>query len=218
MSRPRGLEDVIDRLPVTQKALAYAQRQHAGQRCSFSRAPFIDHPLEVGWLLYRAGASDRVVAAGVLHDTVEKTSSDEADLRGCFGPGIARMVMAVSEDKALGGYTRRKAALRGQVAAAGPEALSIFAADKISKVRELRRTISARRCGGRQPEASLLRPRRIAHYRSCLGLLDEVMGPPRALVEQLRGELGRLEGVLPPGDSKTQLPQESYLGAVAPIG
>jgi hypothetical protein len=217
VSRPRGLEDVVDRLPLTQKALAYAQRQHAGQRCSFSRAPFIEHPLEVGWLLYRAGAADRVVAAGVLHDTVEKTSSDAAELRDQFGPAIARMVVAVSEDESVGDYTPRKAALRAQVAAAGADALSVFAADKISKVRELRCTISERQRKGEQPDASLLGPRRIGHYRSCLGMLEQLPGTSHTLVEQLRTELTLLEETMGLGDSPTGSPQDRPLATMSPM-
>jgi (p)ppGpp synthase/HD superfamily hydrolase len=36
-------------------------------------APFIRHPLEVATVLYRTGAPDHLIAAGLLHDVVEKT-------------------------------------------------------------------------------------------------------------------------------------------------
>ena len=38
--------------------------QHAGQHRSSDGAPFIEHPLEVGWLLSRTGEPDDVIAAG----------------------------------------------------------------------------------------------------------------------------------------------------------
>jgi (p)ppGpp synthase/HD superfamily hydrolase len=60
--------------------------------------PFIEHPLEVAMLLYHAGASDHVIAAGVLHDTIEKTSTNAAGLRARFGSAIATLLLAVSED------------------------------------------------------------------------------------------------------------------------
>jgi (p)ppGpp synthase/HD superfamily hydrolase len=88
--------------------------------------------LEVGWLLYRAGAPDQVVAAGVLHDVLEKTAVSVAELRTSFGSPVANLVSAVSEDERIAGYGRRKTALRQQAAAAGPEALTIFTADKVS--------------------------------------------------------------------------------------
>jgi (p)ppGpp synthase/HD superfamily hydrolase len=88
-----------------------------------------------------------VVAAGVLHDVLEKTAVTTRELDARFGAAVAGLVRAVTEDKRIEGYEARKGALRQQVAAAGPEALMLFAADKVSKVRELRsalRTASRR--------------------------------------------------------------------------
>jgi hypothetical protein len=98
----------------------------------------------------------------------------------------------VSEDDRIPGYGPRKAALRRQVAAAGPEALMIFAADKVSKVRELRTAISLADRRHEQLEPGAIRPRRVAHLKRCLGMLQEQLsGSP--LVEQLRDELVRLD-------------------------
>ena len=55
MTGRRRLPDVAARLPKTRAALEYAEKQHAGQRRTTDGAPFIEHLLEVGWLLYRAG-------------------------------------------------------------------------------------------------------------------------------------------------------------------
>jgi len=174
----RRLRNLVAGLPETRAALAYAEQRHAGQRRKNDGAPFIEHPLEVGWLLYLAGAPDDVIAAGVLHDTIEKTDASEGELRGRFGPHTAELVLAVSEDPEIRGYARRKAALREQVAAAGPEALMVFAADKISKVRELRSS-------ARFPQ------RRLIHYRRCLDLLERLLSDS-PLVAQLRVELDRI--------------------------
>ncbi len=178
MSPLRRLSDLSVRLPQTRTALAYAEERHAGQRRKGDGAPFIEHPAEVGWLLYSAGAPDHVIAAGVLHDTIEKAGADLADLRERFGERTATLVAAVSEDDGIPTYARRKAALRAQVAAAGPEALMVFAADKVSKVRELTRD-------QRRPQ------RRLTHYRRCLELLERLL-IDSPLVVQLRTELDKL--------------------------
>ncbi len=143
------------------------------------------HPLEVGSLLLEVGASDDVIAGGVLHDTIEKTDADAAELRSRFGSHVARLVVAVTEDERILGYAARKAALRRQAAQGGDEALMVFAADKISKARELRL----------QPPASdavhpPIRDRRIVHYRRCLELLEDRLADS-PLVAQFRDELGR---------------------------
>jgi len=171
----------VVRLPKTRAALAYAEERHAGQRRKADGAPFIEHPVEVAWLLYRAGAPDDVVAAGVLHDTVEKTGASVGELHERFGAHTASLVAAVSEDPEISGYARRKAALRDQVAAAGPEAQMVFAADKISKIRELRSSRS-------HPK---LPQRRLTHYRRCLELLERLLADS-PLVVQLRTEFDRV--------------------------
>ena len=125
-------------LSKTQAALEFATRVHAGQRRKADGGPFIAHPLEVASLLYRVGAPDHLIAAGALHDTLEKTDTDASELRKRFGTRTARLVVAVSEDERISPYAERKAALRNQAAAAGEEALMLFAADKVSKARELR--------------------------------------------------------------------------------
>lgn len=191
MSGRRFLPDVVRRLPKTRAALAYAERQHAGQRRSSDGAAFIEHPREVGWLLYWAGALDRVIAAGVLHDVLEKTDVGVAELRTRFGFPVAELVCAVSEDEMITGYAQRKAALRQQAAAAGTEALMIFAADKVSKVRELRSAISTATRRHERVERSLSRPRRLIHFRHCLSMLEERLGDS-PLVELLRTELAGL--------------------------
>jgi hypothetical protein len=76
----------------------------------------------------------------------------------------------MTEDKSISGYAPRKAALRAQVARASHEALTIFAADKISKVRELTLENPTRRQPARAPVA---RDLRLAHYRHSLRMLDE---------------------------------------------
>jgi (p)ppGpp synthase/HD superfamily hydrolase len=171
----------MTRLPRTRAALRYADARHAGQVRKADHAPFIEHPLEVGWLLYRAGAPDHVIAAGILHDTIEKTGADAAELRARFGIRVADLVLALSENPDIQGYAKRKAALRDQVAAAGREALMVFAADKVSKVREL--TLSR----SKRPPAQ----RRLTHYRRCLELLERLLSDS-PLVAQLRAELEKL--------------------------
>jgi (p)ppGpp synthase/HD superfamily hydrolase len=161
---------------------------HAGQ----SRAdgsPFILHPLEVASLLHGAGAPDHLVAAGALHDVIEKADVTASDMQARFGPRITSLVTAVSDDDRIRGYASRKAALRRQVAGAGEEALALFAADKLSKLRELcRETSTDLRGGDAAGRIRAPRARRLKHYQRSLALLEERL-PHSPLVGQLREEL-----------------------------
>lgn len=175
-------------LPKTQAALAYAERLHEGQLRAVDGAPFIAHPVEVGMLLQDVGAADEVIAAGVLHDALEKTDATVYDIYGRFGRRVGDIVCAVSHDAGIPGYARRKAALRDQVASAGDDALTVFAADKLSKVRELRLGDGS---------GIKVRNRKLKHYRLSLTMLQERL-PRSPLVAGLAAELDALsaaEGV-----------------------
>jgi hypothetical protein len=132
-----GYSQLRGGLPRTRAALEYAGRLHAGQSRVVDGAPFSVHPREVASLLYKAGAQDHLIAAGALHDVLEGTPVLASDLRRYFGWRIATLVTAVGEDERIAGYVARRATLRHRVAEAGEEALMLFAADKISKAREL---------------------------------------------------------------------------------
>jgi hypothetical protein len=175
-------------LPTAHAATDYARRRHAGQSRS-DGTPFILHPLEVAHLLAGIGSPDHLVAAGALHDVLEKTDASTSELRERFGERVTALVVAVSDDDRIDGYGRRKAALRRRVAGAGEEALTLFAADKLSKLRELRRDTGANQEQRRGPDGHRqLRARRLRHYQRSLALLEERL-PDSPLVGELRDEL-----------------------------
>jgi hypothetical protein len=179
-------------LPQTERALEYAERLHAGQQRADGTA-FILHPREVAALLYYAGAPDHLIAAGVMHDLVEKTDATASDLRQRFGQRITELVLAVSDDDRIAGYAKRKAALRQQVAGAGEEALTLFAADKLSKLRELAREAAVDRAGSGTPaRARELRARRLKHYQRSLALVEERLADS-PLVTALGDEFASLQ-------------------------
>jgi (p)ppGpp synthase/HD superfamily hydrolase len=178
---PMARTDFVERSPLTRAALDFATREHAGQTRDLDGIPFVTHPVEVACLLHESGYSDEVLAAGVLHDVIENTDVDRSELEERFGPRVAELVAAVSDDPAIEDRAARKAALRDQVAQAGECAAVIFAADKVSKARELR----ARARHGRFRRTDEVK---LDHYRASLEMLSELI-PGHPLVAQLREEL-----------------------------
>lgn len=172
--------DFVERSPLTRDALEFASTQHAGQKRT-DGIPFVTHPVEVACLLHEAGYSDDVVAAGVLHDVIEETDANQGELEERFGSNVADLVAAVSDDPSIEDDARRKAALREQVAQAGETAAAVFAADKISKARELRLSVEEGRFGRKDCA-------KLDHYQASLEMLDELM-PGHQLVDRLRTEL-----------------------------
>jgi (p)ppGpp synthase/HD superfamily hydrolase len=176
--------DFVEGSPLTRDALAFAADRHAGQTRDGRGEPFVTHPVEVACLLHEAGYSDEVIAAGVLHDVLEDTDVEREELTSRFGERVAGLVAAVSDDPSIENGAERKAALRRQVAASGTEAGVIFAADKISKARELRQRIS-------RGEAGEADRQKLDHYRASLEMLDGLV-PGLGLVDRLRAELDGL--------------------------
>lgn len=182
---------------LTETAVQFARRFHRGQRRDSDRAPFILHPLEVASLLYSCGASDEVVAAGVLHDVVENTTVDLEQINATFGPRIAGLVAALTENPKIRSERARKAALRKQVRGAGTDAAAIFAADKLAKVRELRTRVAHARLDGVPVPADVRK--KLGHYTASLKMLEQVLAG-HSLVRQLRFELEAFRA-FPPGRS-----------------
>ena len=171
-------------LPTARAALKFASARHAGQCREIDHAPFIVHPIEVGSLLHSDGQPDEVIAAGLLHDLLEKTQTTGAELQRRFGASIAGLVESVSDDFSIHDYESRKRELRDRIAHAGSNTVAIFTADKISKVRELALLPTSRL------DDTTTRSK-LAHYRASLKMLRRVAGNTD-LVALLDAELDRL--------------------------
>jgi guanosine-3',5'-bis(diphosphate) 3'-pyrophosphohydrolase len=122
-------------------ALAVARCAHAGQvrETGNGEIPFIDHPLAVAQRLTVDNYPSQVLAAGLLHDTVEQAGLAPDELRERFGEEIASIVVTLTEDPTIEDYEERKQELRERVATAGPDARAVFAADKAANVAVLRK-------------------------------------------------------------------------------
>jgi (p)ppGpp synthase/HD superfamily hydrolase len=179
----RGFEG----LPLAQGAVDFARARHEGQRRDADDAPFVVHPLEVAILLRDAGYPDHVVATGALHEVLEDTDVDKRELEERFGPDVAELVDALTDDPSIEDQQERRAALRLQVAEAGEEAAAVFAADKVSKARELR--MKADR--GQLDDEDLAK---LEHYRESLDMLEQAL-PGSDLVQKLRADLAALDAL-----------------------
>src|SRR5882757_3051123 len=129
-------------VPLLARAYSLAEEAHGSKRRATDRRPFIDHVTEVAELLRAGGFDNELVAVGLLHDTVERGTLKESELRSEVDGDIADLVMALSEDAGIEAFDERKAALRDQVSAAGDRAITVFAADKLSDIVGLRRGLA----------------------------------------------------------------------------
>jgi (p)ppGpp synthase/HD superfamily hydrolase len=134
------IEAAAERSPLVGEAFEMARAAHAGQvRNGSGGRPYIEHPMSVAEELARHGCSDTVLAAALLHDVVEESEVEVERLRAQFGDAVGDLVAALTDAEEIEDYERRKDVHRADVAAAGREALAIYAADKLANIRALRR-------------------------------------------------------------------------------
>ena len=113
---------------------------HAGMIRKVGGEPYINHPVRVAARLWRGAFDEQLIAAGFLHDAVEDTPTTLAEIAACGGVEVARLVAALSEDKSISDYERRKAEHRQQIAALSDKRVSVlWCADKLINLRSLLR-------------------------------------------------------------------------------
>ncbi len=78
------------------KAYEYAKEAHANQKRA-SGEPYFIHPCAVADILMELGLDGATIAAALLHDVIEDTSSTADDIRKEFGDEILELVASVTK-------------------------------------------------------------------------------------------------------------------------
>jgi (p)ppGpp synthase/HD superfamily hydrolase len=81
------------------EVIAFATDAHEGQVRKYVETPYIEHPLRVAKLLFDLGMSYEVVAAAILHDTVEDCDTTADDIFERFGQVVADLVFWVTDEE-----------------------------------------------------------------------------------------------------------------------
>jgi hypothetical protein len=172
------------------RAFELARAAHAGQRRR-SGGPYLEHPLGVAERLHEAGYGEPVLATALLHDVVEHAGLTVGEVVEGFGVEIGELVAVLSEDPSIDDWELRKRALRDQATDAGPEAAAIYAADKLSNVRDLRRAYAL---AGERIDDSYAMPLdlRVQAWWEDAAMLQERL-PEFDAVAELRSDLESLE-------------------------
>jgi (p)ppGpp synthase/HD superfamily hydrolase len=117
-------------------AIEFASRKHTDQRRKDQRqSPYINHPIQVAWLLNSVGKVEdpAVLAAAILHDTVEDTATTPEELRRTFGEEITSIVMECTDDKSLPKEERKRLQVE-HAPHKTPSAKCVKLGDKISNI------------------------------------------------------------------------------------
>lgn len=119
-------------------ALAFAARSHDGQRRKGSDTPYIVHPMGVMLILWEAGeCAPELLAAALLHDTIEDAGVTADQLRDRFGAEVAAIVVGCSEPDKRASWEARKEHTVAYLRTAPRSVRLVAAADKLHNLRSL---------------------------------------------------------------------------------
>lgn len=117
MNRSVTIEDVIKKaseylkkqknLDLIMEAYEVAKEKHEGQFRK-SKDPYIQHPLEVAYMLAEIHSSPSTIAAGFLHDILEDTDVTKEELTAKFGTDVVTIVDGVTKIGQLKYMTKEK--------------------------------------------------------------------------------------------------------------
>jgi guanosine-3',5'-bis(diphosphate) 3'-pyrophosphohydrolase len=121
------------------QAAAFAAHKHRAQRRKGTEAsPYINHPIALAVTLAEVGrvSDPAVLAAALLHDTLEDTQTTYDELRGVFGARVADLVIEVTDVKWLRKHARKKLQIsRASRSSRGAKLIKL--ADKIANLRDI---------------------------------------------------------------------------------
>jgi len=120
------------------RAAAFAAEKHSKQRRKDEEAsPYINHPIQLAYILVQADVEDPVVlASALLHDTIEDTNTTHDEIEIVFGHEIANIVAECSDDKTLDKLERKQAQV-DKAAHVSERAKLVKLADKIANVSDI---------------------------------------------------------------------------------
>lgn len=130
--------DLLDR------AIVFAVKAHHNTERRGKGFPYIVHPMEAVEIVATITSDQELLAAAVLHDTIEDTDVTVDQLRQEFGDRIATLVQAESdqfkeEENETDSWHGRKQAAIDRLAAASLDAKIVAMGDKLSNMRAIAR-------------------------------------------------------------------------------
>lgn len=128
---------------VVEKAVEFALKAHRDEKRKSNGVPYILHPIEVAAISSRLTTEREVMAAALLHDTVEDAGVTKEQLLKSFGARVAELVMAETEDKhremsaAASWQTRKEESIKDLRATTDVGVKAMWLSDKLSNLRSL---------------------------------------------------------------------------------
>ena len=175
------------------EAALFAAEKHAQQkRKGLGGEPYINHLIEVAALV--AGSISEpdadLVAAALLHDTIEDTATTKEELIRRFGSDVADLVAEVTDDKTLPKQERKRLQVEN-APKKSKRAQIIKLADKISNLRSILYS----------PPADWNYERKKEYFAWAQRVVDGFSAPNPILKSEFDATLQKFDGVVGPGQT-----------------
>ena len=126
------------------RAIIFAVHAHAGTERRGKGFPYIVHPMEAVEIVATMTNDQELLAAAVLHDTVEDTDTTIEQIRAEFGDRVASFVAVESDEPhqsrdSIENWRKRKLAAMDRLASASRDAKIVALGDKLSNMRAIAR-------------------------------------------------------------------------------
>ena len=129
-------------------AIEFAKEAHKEQFRKGTSIPYIVHPLRVALTLIEYNCSDEVIAAGILHDTIEDSKGDNKvtydDIKHGFGQYVADLVQGASEPDKSDTWENRKQHTIEYLKTAPKDILFVVCADKLDNISSIWEELATR--------------------------------------------------------------------------
>lgn len=170
------------------QALRFAAERHRQQaRKDELKTPYVNHLIDVVWLLVSQGLRDpATLQAAALHDVVEDTGTTLEEIEAVFGREVRDLVDEVTDDKTLPRDERKRLQVE-HAPETSPKATLVKLADKVANARDV----------GHRPAADWSRERRLdylAWAARVVQQLPEVSPELRRLFQTVHDEAASLLG------------------------
>ena len=126
-------------MKLTLHATEFAALAHAGQVRKYTGHPYIWHPINVAVKVATVTDDQEMLAAALLHDTVEDTDATHDQIKKRFGPRVSHLVWELTNiaTKDDGSRVARRAIDRAFMAKASPDAMTIRLADIADNLKDI---------------------------------------------------------------------------------
>ena len=122
-----------------ERARAFAREKHASHFRKYTNLPYYTHLENVADLVASVTSDEEVIAAALLHDSLEDTDVTFSELVLHFGNRVADLVNEVTDvsTKADGNRAKRKGIDRDHLANASADGATVKLADLIDNSRDI---------------------------------------------------------------------------------